>query len=124
MDTSCTKNWWNEEVNSVDIIEGFSMILTSGLIEFDHYGVPSISRGMREATIIIIIIIMICGSTPTRPAAAPAGIQTDVYIYNSSQSLALGLGIVRCLSQQTVQHRYIDSLVVQQSFAFNLLLHL
>ena len=57
MDTSCTKNWWNEEVNSVDIIEVLSLVLTSGLIEFDHYGMQSISSGVREATIIIIIII-------------------------------------------------------------------
>ena len=41
MDTSCTKNWWNEEVNSVDIIEVLSLVLTSGLIDFDHYCVPS-----------------------------------------------------------------------------------
>jgi len=58
MDTSCTKHWWNEEVNSVDIIEGLSLILTSGLIEFDQYGVPSISSGVREARVIIIIIII------------------------------------------------------------------
>jgi hypothetical protein len=53
MDTSCTKNWWNEEVNSVDIIEVLSLVLTSGLIEFDHYGMPSIRSGVREATIMI-----------------------------------------------------------------------
>jgi hypothetical protein len=53
MDTSCAKNWWNDEVNSVDIIEGLSVILTSGLIDFDHYGVPSISSGVREARVMI-----------------------------------------------------------------------
>ena len=53
MDTSCTKNWWNEEVNSVDIVEGLSMILTFGLIDFDHYGVSSISSGVREARVMI-----------------------------------------------------------------------
>jgi len=57
MDTSCTKHWWNEEVNSVDIIEGLSMILTSGLIEFDQYGVPSISSGVREARVMIADVL-------------------------------------------------------------------
>jgi hypothetical protein len=57
MDTSCTKHWWNEEVNSVDIIEGLSLILTSGLIEFDQYGVPSISSGVREARVMIADVL-------------------------------------------------------------------
>ena len=57
MDTSCYEEV-NEEVHSVDIIEVLSLVLTSGLIDFDNYGVLHMSSGVREATIIIIIIII------------------------------------------------------------------
>ena len=56
MDTSCTNNWWNEEVDSVDIIEVLSLVLTSGLIKFNHYGVLDTSSGVREATTIITML--------------------------------------------------------------------
>jgi hypothetical protein len=53
MDTSCYEEV-DGEVHSVDIIEVLSLVLTSGLIDFDNYGVLHMSSGVREATIIII----------------------------------------------------------------------
>ena len=51
MDASCYEEV-NEE-DSVDIIEVLSLVLTSGLIDFDNYGMLHMSSGVREATITI-----------------------------------------------------------------------